>query len=377
MLKRRAKLGPMQGAVKRAYGIAVAGLLLSLVTTPSASADLRKAGNHLVDGPGKGKVVRLLGVNRSGLEYACFGGWGFFDSPHPHQIDTQAMVDAMKTWDINAVRVPLNEDCWLDINGIPAGYGGRPYWRIVHAYVRRLNDSGLYVILDLHVAAPGNHLSKAIVPMADADHAPHFWRSLASSFKHNHKVIFDLYNEPHGISWMCWLHGCHVPAGSADGVHYPAFQTTGMQQLVDAVRSTGARQPLMLGGTEWSRLLTRWVRHRPHDPLHGLVASEHNYGILAPCGEACKNAIVRTARHNPVVVGEFGQTDCRHDYIDRMMPFLDSHGVSYLGWTWDAVGPAPDSWKCDSGPSLIKDYAGTPTNFGIGLRDHLRALAGH
>ena len=24
----------------------------------------------------------------------------------------------MKAWNINAVRVPLNEDCWLGINGV-------------------------------------------------------------------------------------------------------------------------------------------------------------------------------------------------------------------------------------------------------------------
>ena len=33
----------------------------------------------------------------------------------------------MKTWSINAVRVPLNEDCWLGINGVKPQYGGAAY----------------------------------------------------------------------------------------------------------------------------------------------------------------------------------------------------------------------------------------------------------
>ena len=64
--------------------------------------------------------MQLRGVNRSGLEYACIQGWGFFDSPHPDTIDIAAMIAAMRSWDIDVVRVPLNEDCWLGIN-TPAG----------------------------------------------------------------------------------------------------------------------------------------------------------------------------------------------------------------------------------------------------------------
>ena len=54
------------------------------------------------------------------------------------------MIAAMKSWDINAVRVPLNEDCWLGI-GTKPGRGGAPYRRIVKRYVSALNRAGLYV----------------------------------------------------------------------------------------------------------------------------------------------------------------------------------------------------------------------------------------
>jgi len=55
-----------------------------------------------------------------------------------------------------------------------------------------------------------------------------------------------------------------------------------------------------------------------------------------------------------------------------MMSLADAHGIGYLGWTWDAVSSG--GWSCTGGPSLITDYRGTPTGFGVGLRDHLRAL---
>jgi hypothetical protein len=75
----------------------------------------------------------------------------------------------------------------------------------------------------------------------------------------------------------------------------------------------------------------------------------------------------------PVVFGELGETDCGHGYIDTMMGFADAHGISYLGWAWDAV--AQGGWTCTGGPSLILDYSGTPTAYGVGFRDHFRALA--
>jgi hypothetical protein len=141
-----------------------------------------------------------------------------------------------------------------------------------------------------------------------------------------------------------------------------------MQQLVSAVRSAGATQPLMLGGLNYALDVSRWGSHLPRDRSHQLVASEHTYGVLAPCDVGCQHAILAVHRRHPVVIGELGETDCGESYIDQFMPFFDARGISYLGWAWDAGG----GWTCEAGPSLITDYKGTPTEFGYGFRGHLR-----
>ena len=355
--------------MRRLAGVLLAGTLILVVCGGAAAAQtgLRVRGDRLVVGPGRGQVVQLRGVNRSGLEYACIQGWGFLDSPHPDQIDSRAMIAAMKSWDIDVVRVPLNEDCWLGLMTKP-GLGGRPYRRIVEAYVHELVASHLFVILDLHWAAPGRVRAAGQLPMADRDHAPAFWRSVARTFRTDGDLIFDLFNEPFGISWGCWLHGCRVAAGSG----WPAYQTAGMQTLVDAVRSTGATQPLLLGGLQYSSELDGWASHLPHDPLHQLIAAQHNYGGLSPCDAGCLGAVVATQRRYPVLMSELGETDCADGYIDRMMAWADAHGIGYLGWAWDATSPG--GWSCSGGPSLISSYDGAPTPFGVGLRDHLREL---
>src|SRR5712671_7022076 len=78
---------------------------------------VRVQGNQLVDSAGH--ALRLRGVNRSGTEYACAQGWGIFDGP-----SDSTSIAAIASWHVNAVRVPLNEDCWLGINGVNLSYGG-------------------------------------------------------------------------------------------------------------------------------------------------------------------------------------------------------------------------------------------------------------
>ncbi len=60
------------------------------------------------------------------------------------------------------------------------------------------------MILDLHWAAPGRHQATGLIPLPDAEHAPDFWRSVASEFRDDRGVLFDLYNEPHDVDWDCW-----------------------------------------------------------------------------------------------------------------------------------------------------------------------------
>jgi endoglucanase len=351
-------------------------LVLPLVATcgpavhPSASITgapvVHVSGNHLTDAGGA--TLRLLGVDRSGTEYACIQGWGMFDGP-----SDAASITAMAAWHINAVRVPLNEDCWLGINGVKAAYGGAAYQQAIGQYVGRVHQAGLVAILDLHWAAPGATPATMQLPLPDADHTPAFWSSVATAYRNDPSVVFDLFNEPYvdtgnantSDPWSCWLNGCTIKAGN--GVA-SAWQAAGMQSLVDAVRSTGATQPVMAGGLAWSNDLTGWLAHRPNDPSGQLAASYHVYNFNA-CGTvACWNQqVAPVAAQVPIITGEIGENDCAGGFINQYMAWADGKGISYLGWTWD-------TWDCRNGPALITDYTGTPTNFGLPFRDHLATL---
>ena len=127
----------------------------------------------------------------------------------------------MKTWTINVVRVPLNEDCWLGINGLKPEVSGPAYQNALMGYVTRLLSHNLYVILELHWTAAGTAIANGQQPMPNDDHSIALWISVASRFKNKPNVIFDLFNEPYPdrYSWSdAWR--CYRDGGVCEGITY-------------------------------------------------------------------------------------------------------------------------------------------------------------
>src|SRR6266513_1802257 len=228
-------------------------------------------GNRLVDSGGR--PLRLRGVNRSGAEYACAQGWGIFDGPAD-----SASVAAIASWKANVVRVPLNETCWLAINGVAPAYSGNNYRQAISDYVGRLNREGLVAILELHWSAAGTAIALGQAPMPNRDHTPEFWRQVAAAYGGNNAVLFDLFNEPYpdnnsntAEAWRCWRDG-----GTCNGM---SFQAAGIQELVDSVRSAGATNVIMVGGVQYAATLSSWRANKPTDPFNNRAASWHIYNF--------------------------------------------------------------------------------------------------
>ncbi|MDX2822342.1 cellulase family glycosylhydrolase [Streptomyces ipomoeae] len=333
---------------------------------------LKVSGNKLVDE--RGATRRLLGVNRSGGEFACVQGNGIWDGP----VD-DASVKAIADWNVNTVRIPLNEECWLGLSNIRPEYAGANYINAVKDLVAKVEAHGMTPMLELHWSwgqYTGNSAGCSDVhascqkPMPDMRYSPTFWASVANTFKSDKHVVFDLFNEPYPDratstatqAWTCWRDG-----GTCPGIGY---EVAGMQDLIDAIRATGAENVILAGGLAYSNDLSQWLQYKPTDPKGNLGAAWHVYNFNSCVNESCWNStLAPVAGQVPLVAGEIGENTCAHSFIDRVMAWFDTRQLSYLGWTWN-------TWNCSSGPALISAYDGTPTSYGIGLRDHLRSLDG-
>jgi hypothetical protein len=378
-----------------------------------AKPSVRVKGNRLIDG--QGKVLQLRGVNVSALEFTHING-----QPEPDGWGGQKPnLKAIKAWNANAIRVPLNEASYLglmtydlpsDGKGKSTERKGDPtgrYKQLVRDVVDEATSLGFYVILDLHKNAPNATMPGIATPvpvsprsqaqneMADADHSPDFWKAVASDYKNYPNVIFDLFNEPH-------IDNFELPSGTwdprvgswiilrdggtgrmfygSDAVIQQRWKSAGMQSLVDAVRSTGATNVVMVTGISWAQDLSRWIEYVPKDPLGQLACSWHaypkygaTYGTpeyndpgMGPDAWGWIDAIL-TAGY-PIIIGETGDRSApgttNAPFLAKILAWSDKNSVSVIGWSWNAWG-SPDA-------CLIKDASGTPTDgYGKAFRDWL------
>ena len=343
-------------------------------------------GNQIVDG--NGQRVVLYGINRSGTEYRCVqGSGGFFDGPA-----SEASVAALTSWpNVNAVRVPLNESCWLGINGAVPAYSGDNYKQAISNYVTLLHKYHLIPILELHWVGPGQTKASRQQPLPDADHAPEFWSDVATTFVNDSGVVLEAYNEPfwadHNMdsdpAWACWRDGCSTSLlGQGSSGAIGTYQTAGMQSIVDAIRGTGSTHVVLLGGLQYSNALTEWLTYQPTDPAGNLAAAWHVYNFNQCINQDCWNAApAGVAAHVPLVATEIGENDCAgSNFLTPLMNWLDETQSGYLAWSWNAYGAcqAASTTTNQGGQpwSLITDFASATPNGGYAqtFHDHVAGL---
>jgi hypothetical protein len=370
--------------------------VLIVVCWPVASVSARGTGFVHISG-GRlvgihGRTLRLIGVNRSGTEYACAGplagggfGYGVFAGPTDDR-----SIRALLSWDINAVALPLNEACWLGgYAGLSPSFTGSHYRNAITRYVKRLNRFGIYVVLRLSGSAPGDHAygsdttSTDEAPMADADHSLAFWASIAATFKHNKMVLFHTFDEPHDVDWACLLNGCVANDAPGGKTRFGSYQTVGNQAIVDTIRGAGARQPIIISGPNFAGDLSGWQQFMPSDPRHQLAADVSTFDY-ADYVLSHKRALRTFARNHPVIVGGFGDTHCTSTYSRKVMGVMDSIHQSYLAWTWNTVQDyvgCSNALLDDPGPKINGQPAGyytaRPSGFGRGIRRHYQAINPH
>ncbi|MEZ4501054.1 MAG: cellulase family glycosylhydrolase [Dehalococcoidia bacterium] len=316
-----------------------------------AVPDVRVQGNQLVDA--SGTPLYLSGVNRAGTEYACVQGWGIFDGAAGPDF-----AATIASWGANTVRVSLNEDCWLDRNGVRGGLGGEAYRAAIAAWVADLHNAGIVTVISLHWNSIGDQPATLQREMAGADHSLDFWRSVAGRFRDAPGVMYEVFSEPHDIDWDCWQFGCDVGGG----------RTASMQELVDAVRSSGSTQPIILSGIDYAADLTEWEARLPNDPAGQLVAGFHVYDFSHCATKSCWDAtLAPIAERHPIMTVELGESACDGKFVESYIDWAEAHSVSWVAWTFNA-------WSTCSGDiALIKDETGAPTPLGEVIQRRLRS----
>jgi hypothetical protein len=232
-------------------------------------------------------------------------------------------------------------------------------------YVDKLHAHGMYAEVSLMWAAPGTQQALEHPPILDQDHSPAALKAIANAFKDDPDTFIGLQSEPHDITWACWRNG-----GASCSVGYTAL---GMQDALDAVRSTGATNVVTASGIDYSNNLSQWLANKPTDPLDQLMAEAHIYGGNSCVTTTCfNNQLAPVAAQVPLHFGETGETydggTCNSTTnIQRFLTWADAHGVGYEAWQWNPWGTCLD---------LVSDPDGTVAGnaYAQYVHDHLAAL---
>ncbi len=199
-------------------------------------------------------------------------------------------------------------------------------------------------------------------------------------------MIFDLLNEPHGISWEIWQKGGFVGT-KKKGVDETAFlseeekikndlgfRSVGMQGLVDAVRSTGARNIVLAAGMNYGFSLSGILEgHALNDKGgNGIIYGSHVY----PWKKGWEKNFLAVSKVHPVLIGENGANTKKLKFIPAnnqenattwVPAFLGMVQQHKIHWAGFCLHPK-------AAPNLISDWNYTPTpEWGAWVK---RALAG-
>ena len=370
---------------------------------------LRVVGTDLVNAGGQD--VFLHGVDRSGTEYSCIQGDGFFDGTGTDFSEEDAQISSMAAWGINAELIPIDEDCWLGINGSPAAYSDSssspptpgcsasqcPYANAIENLVKTDEANGIYPVISGFWMAPGTTKPSGHIALADNSHAPLLWEELADFFKTDPYVIFRLEQEPTlGYSsetdWKCWSQGDvsygtgsdNAPPSAPTSTGTPdtcengglgiGYQTVGMQSLVNIVRGTGATNVIALPGLGYSNMLSCGASTSPSscgmldsatppvsDPLTPaqLIASVDVYPESNVCGDqdntSCYQATYEpVAQVMPLIAGETGENasgTTTTTYVDMFLNWMDANANGYFAWAWDTWANLISSYTNNSTPN--------------------------
>ncbi|MFC1714175.1 cellulase family glycosylhydrolase [Candidatus Poribacteria bacterium] len=305
---------------------------------PSA---LHVEGSRLVTADGS--IVRLQGVSIPTLGISNTGGDRLLES----------LRVAIHDWNSNTIRLPLSQERWF---GEAEGqrYGGQLYRLIVDEVVRYISENGCYVILELQALGIGPS-GKEIYTMMPDMKSVEFWRDLATHYANDPAALFELYNEVHDVSWDVWKFGGWVTENEI------TYEASGMQELLNVVRSTEARNIAVVGGLDWAYDLRGIPEYALEDPYGNVMYATHIYPWKGKEKDWNEN-IGHVIGKYPILVGEVGSEPGAwspypdydpYIWSDEVLSYIHKHELNWTAWCFDVL----------AGPPLLADWDYNPTPY--------------
>lgn len=287
------------------------------------------------------RPVQLRGMSTHGIQWFS-------------QCYDNASLDALANdWKSDLLRIAM----YVQEDGYetdPAGFTGR-----VNSLVDMAEARGMYALIDFHTLTPGD-------PNFNLARAKTFFASVAARNAGKKNVIYEIANEPNGVSWT-------------------AIKSYA-EQVIPVIRAADPDAVVIVGTRGWSSLGVSDGSNESEVVNNPVNAANIMYAFhfyAASHKDSYRATVSRAASQLPLFVTEFGTVSATGGgALDRAsttawLDLLDQLKIGYANWTYSDAPESSAALKpgtCDGGDysssgvltesgTLLKSRISTPDNF--------------
>ena len=297
--------------------------------------------------PHSAAMPRYYGVNLPSATFGKNRSPGEYGKDYVYP--SGAIAEPFRNAGMNAIRLGF---LWGRLQRTPFGpLDPEELGRLDHA----IDELGAFQLIVLDVHNYGRYKGKKLNdPSTGGALLADLWTKLATHYKGNARVAFGIMNEPNGIDAGTWR--------------------SIAEQTVVAIRRTGARNLVLVPGTNWTGGHSWQSGHDGsnaaamsgfRDPAGNFMFEIHQYldsdssGTKPDCSDPGAGphrlaAVTKwmRAEHARAFLAEFGTppTPVCLQALDRILDFMDDNGDVWAGWTYWAAGARWHNYPFDIQP---------------------------
>lgn len=293
---------------------------------------------------GADAALRYTGVNLSGAEFGqAIPGTYNVDYIYPNQTE----VDYFQRRGMNIIRLPFR---WERLQRTTNAAFNTAEFNRLHGFISATTAKGMFVMIEPHNFARYEQNGAELVIGSGISYASFadFWSRLASVYRTNDHVFFNLMNEPNTMPTEQWLAGANA--------------------AIAAIRQAGATNLILVPGNAWTGAWSwqlNWYGTPNAQVMLGVIDPANNYAydvhqyldsdasgtsatIVSPTigAERVAGFTQWLRTHNRRgFLGEFAVANSTigagvgDEAITNLLSHLDANSDVWLGWTWWSAGP--------------------------------------